>query len=74
MANVKNIFPCLVFQVLPGAFRKTGHTFVRAQWFVWETASAHRCVRLVPGSFPNERERAFGGLEEESWLWLRLSR
>lgn len=73
MANARNIFLCLVFQVLPGAFRKTGHTFVHAQWFLWEMTSAHCHLCLVPERLPHKMEQAFGGLEEESWLWLKLS-
>lgn len=74
MASAKNIFLCLVFQVLPGAFRKTGHTFGHAQWFVWEMASVHCHLCLVPERIPLKMEQAFDGLEEESRLWLKLSK
>lgn len=72
MANVKNIFPCLVFQVLPGAFTKTGHTFVRAQWFIWEMVLLTAACAWYLGAFPPKGNGLL--MEEESWLWLRLSR
>ena len=74
MVNAKNIFFSLVPQVLPGAFRKTGHTFVSAQWFVQEMASAHCRLCFVPEMLPHETEQAFDGLEEESRLWPKVSK
>lgn len=59
MANARNIF--YLPAVLPGAFWKP---------CIW----LYICTCLIPETLSHKMEQAFGDLEEESGLWLQLSK